>query len=239
MNLAIRVSKNYSFDTILAGAMLDPLAEHPAPYYFGWQAWQKREAMRRETRTRLVAVWQSLRTAGVPGSADVLVRKGTSRGSAGLYYRQAGVPARNSGSTDVLVRNIGNVEPMPSSAKATIHTARLILQILNVLEHRNPTAWAANQRQAYLSVLRWCVANYGPIPQNPAAVALAEKCYYRLGLFHRWEAVEKSRHILTSRQIEKGLRWNIRTPFLYMNGFEVIRSYLRGIRKDKTLAKGN
>ncbi len=161
MKLAIRVARNYSLNAMLQGAMLDPLAEHPAPYYFGHRAWQAHERQRAELRTRLVSAWHL--------------------GSAGF----------------------------PTRSAATIHTARLILQILNVLEHRNPAAWAANQHQAYLSVLRWCVAHYGPIPQNPAAAVLVEKCYYHLGLFHRWEAVEKSRHILTSRQIEKGLQWDL------------------------------
>ena len=221
MNLAIRVTKNYSFNTILAGAMLDPLAEHPAPYYFGHRAWQIQEARRRKIRTRLVAAWQSLRSAeGHPriGNADVPVRNGS-----------ADVPVRN-GSADVLVRNVQYVR---AQAKATIHTARLILAILNVLEHRNPAAWAANQRQAYLSVLRWCVANYGPIPKNSTAAAIAQKCYYRLGLFHRWEAVEKSRGILTSRQIEKGLRWDgwqALAPYKDFQGFEfrLIRDMRKG-----------
>jgi hypothetical protein len=184
MKLAVRVARNYSLDACLAGAMLDPLAEHPAPYYFGHRAWQAHEKQRAELRTRLVAAWQSIRSA------------------------------------DVLVRNT-----------ATNHTARLILQILNVLEHRNPAAWAANQRQAYLSVLRWCVAHYGKLPKNPAAAAITEKCYYHLGLFHHWEAVEKSRQILTSRQIEKGLRWNVKKVFLYVYGYKAIRLYLRRLGK--------
>ena len=191
MRLAIRVAKNYSFDTIVQGAMLDPLAEHPAPYYFGHRAWQAHERRRAELRTRLVAAWR-------PGGADVLVRN-----------------------------------------TATIHTARLILQILNVLEHRNPAAWAANQRQAYLSVLRWCVAKYGELPQNPAAAVLAEKCYYHLGLFHHWEAVEKSRHILTSRQIEKDLRWD-GWPYSYRRyEFYVIRKYVKGLKTTPRTAEVN
>ncbi len=158
--------------------------------------------------------------SAIGGSTDVLVRNG----SAGLAYRQAGVPTRNSGSA-----GLANVEPMPSSAKATIHTARLILAILNVHEYRNPAAWAANQRQAYLSVLRWCVANYGPIPKKPAAAEIAQKCYYHLGLFHRWEAVEKSRHILTSRQIEKSLRWNLINSATH-GEFSAIRRTLKELK---------
>jgi hypothetical protein len=191
MKLVIRVAKNYSRDAMLAGAMLDPLAEHPAPYYFGRRAWQAHERHRAELRTQLAAEW-------CLGSADVDVHN-----------------------------------------TATIHTARLILQILNVLEHRNPAAWAANQRQAYLLVLRWCVAHYGEQPQNSAAAVLVEKCYYHLGLFHRWEAVEKSRDLLTSRQIEKGLRWNEWHPVSSYHGFEfhLIRKYVKRLKtKPRTAA---
>jgi hypothetical protein len=200
MKLAIRVARNYSLIAILSGAMLDPLAEHPAPYYFGHRAWQAHEKQRAEFRTRLVAAWHN----------HTIARHGS-----------VGRPDVAGGQT------------------WAIKTAQRILDILNVLEHRNPAAWSANQRQAYLSVLRWCVAKYGELPQNSTAAAIAQKCYYHLGMFHRWEAVEKAHGILTSRQIEKGLRWNTRTPFLYMNGFHVIRSYLRGSGKDKVLAKRN
>jgi hypothetical protein len=168
MKLAIRVARNYSLIAILSGAMLDPLAEHPAPYYFGHRAWQAHEKQRAEFRTRLVAAWHNHTIA---------------------RYGSVGRPDVTGGQT------------------WAIKTAQRILDILNVLEHRNPAAWSANQRQAYLSVLRWCVAKYGKLPKNPAAAVIAQKCYYHLGMFHRWEAVEKAHGILTSRQIEKGLRW--------------------------------
>ena len=181
MKLAIRVAKNNSLDTILQAAMLDPLSQHPAPYYYGRRAWQIHEKKRAEFRTKLVAGWQSRQLADDP-------------------------PAR--------------------VVDGGLTTARQIIQILNVLEHRAPAVWAANQRFAYLSVLRWCVAKYGVNLPTSHASAVAEKCYYRLGLFRRWEALEKSRGILTSREIEKGLRWNPDTAFLSVNGFQAIRSYL-------------
>jgi hypothetical protein len=191
MKLAVRVARNYSLDACLAGAMLDPLAEHPAPYYFGHRAWQAHEKQRAELRTSLAAAWHNIHDS----------------------------PMRQRRASDVTGGQTGS-----------IHAAWLILQILNVLEHRNPAAWAANQRQAYLSVLRWCVANYGKLPKNLAAAAITEKCYYHLGLFHHWEAVEKSRHILTSRQIEKGLRPN-GWPYSYRgHEFGVIRRYLRKLK---------
>jgi|GEM_PF-1114974 len=170
MRLAVRIARNYSVDTILSGAMLDPLAEHPAPYYYGHRAWQIYEKQRAEFRTQLAAAWRSGQLPWRRHPADGL-------------------------------------DP-PTDQANPIAVAARILQVLNVLEHRNPAAWAANQRLAYLSVLRWCVARYGVIPSDQLPAAIAEKCCYRLGLFHHWETVEKSRGMLTSRAIEQGLRWN-------------------------------
>jgi hypothetical protein len=172
MKLAIRMAKNYSLNTILQAAMLDPLAEHPAPYYYGYKAWQTHEKHRRAFRTQLVARWQN-------GQAP--------------WHRHLA----------------DGVKPHAGRANtAGLAMARRIMQILNVLEHRAPTAWAANQRLAYTVVLRWCVAKYRAIPKSSAAAAIVEKCYYHLSMFHRWAAIEQSRGLLISRQIEKGLRWN-------------------------------
>ncbi len=114
-----------------------------------------------------------------------------------------------------------------------------IIQALNLLEHRNSAAWAANQRLDYTLLLRWCVANYGAIPKTFAIADIAEKCYYHLNLFPRWEAVEQSRRVLTSRQIEKGLRWDgVHTDY---RGFEfhVIRRYIWRLRHRRVVAAEN
>ncbi len=163
MKLAIRMAKNYSLNAILQAAMLDPLAQHPAPYYYGYRAWQAHEKQRREFRTQLVARWQNAQLSGDPPAET---------GDSGLA------------------------------------SARRILRITNVLEHRDTAAWTANQQLAYLSVLRWCVAGYGTIPKDGQTASVAGNCYYHLSLFHRWEAVEKACGMLTSRQIEKALRWD-------------------------------
>jgi hypothetical protein len=56
-------------------------------------------------------------------------------------------------------------------------------------------------------------------------------------MFHSWEAVEKSRGMLTSRQIEQALRWNPETAFLSVNGFQAIRSYARDLDKEEGEAR--
>jgi len=185
MKLTIRVARNYSVNTILQAAMLDPLAEHPAPYYYGYRAWQAHEIQRREFRTQIVARWRNGQLSNDPPAKT---------GDGGLA------------------------------------SARQIMQIMNVLEHRDLAPWAANERLAYLSVLRWCVAKHGGIPEDQRAAEIAEKCYYHLGLFHRWEALEKSRGITTSRHIEKGLRWDRWRDSYRGLEFNTIRKYVKGLK---------
>ena len=203
VKLAIRLAKNYSLNTILQAAMLDPLAEHPAPYYYGYKAWQAREEQRQEFRTRLAAAWQSGQTP---------------------WHRHP-----DDGPADKPSAN--------SSDQQSCALAAHIIHALNLLEHRNSAAWEANQGLAYTEVLRRCVARYGADPKDATIAAVAERCYYHLALFHRWEAVEKSRGTLTSRQIEEGLRWNPETAFLSVNGFQAIRYYVRDLEKEEEKAR--
>ena len=183
MKLAIRVAKNYSLNTILAGAMLDPLAEHPAPYYFGEKAWPAEQAYRAKLRARFIAWW----------------RRG------GLAHE---LPKRMSG-------------PL----------AMRLLQMLGVLRYSDPGVWAACERSGYTLLWRWCVNHYGAIPHDPGAAFIVEKCCYELDLFTRWEAVEKSRGILTSRQIEKGLRWNGWSDSYRGREFAAIRRYVKQLKE--------
>ncbi len=192
--LAISISKNYSFNTIISGAFLDPLAEHPAPYYYGYRAWQIRERKRAEFRTRLAAAWRSQQLPD---------------------------------------------DPSPAAEGVGLATARQIMQILNVLEHRAPAAWAANQRLAYLSVLRWCVARPGNLPKGRQAAKIAEKCYYHLAMFGRWEFTEKTRGIVTSRKIEKALRWDGLHEDYRGYEFSVIRRASRRLQRKGTSVAEN
>ena len=200
MKLAIRVAKNYSLNTILQAAMLDPLAEYPAPYYYGHRAWQAREKQRHKFRTRFVAAWRTGQLSGDPSAGRALWHRHPTSG-------------------------LGPQAGRANSAGLAVDAR--ILQIMDVLEHHDPLAWAANQQLVYLSVLRWCAARYEAIPKNPQAVKIAERCYYHVSLFHRWEAVEKSQGILAARAIEKGLRWDqIRSTYHGME-FNAIKRYVR------------
>jgi hypothetical protein len=183
MKLAIRIARNYSINSLISGAMLDPLSQHPAPYYYGHHAWQAHEKQRRNFRTKLLAAWRSGQLSG-----------NSSVGRA-LWPRHPADDSTGSPSAK-------------STNQRSLALAADVIQALNLLEHRDPAVWAANQRLVYTELLRWCMTRYGVIPKDPQATKIMEKCYYHLGLFHRWEAVEKSRGILISREIEKGLRWD-------------------------------
>jgi hypothetical protein len=55
MRLVVHISRNYSLNSIVSGAMLDCLPEHPAPYYCGEQEWRRRELHAALLRRKLVA----------------------------------------------------------------------------------------------------------------------------------------------------------------------------------------
>jgi hypothetical protein len=57
VKLAIHVSRNYSLNAILNGAFLDPLAQHPEPYYYGPKAWRLRLEQLSEYRLALRQRW--------------------------------------------------------------------------------------------------------------------------------------------------------------------------------------
>ena len=211
MKLAIRIARNYSINSLISGAMLDPLSQHPAPYYYGHHAWQAHEKQRRNFRTKLLAAWRSGQLSG-----------NSSVGRA-LWPRHPADDSTGSPSAK-------------STNQRSLALAADVIQALNLLEHRDPAVWAANQRLVYTELLRWCMTRYGVIPKDPQATKIMEKCYYHLGLFHRWEAVEKSRGILISREIEKGLRWDRWRDSYRGLEFRTIRKYVKGIVAAKVSA---
>ena len=123
VKLAIRVAKNYSFNTILQAAMLDPLSQHPAPYYYGYAAWQAHESQRGAFRVRQAS---ALRSGQFSDDAPA---------SQAVWHRHpADDPTVNTG----------------------IMRSQNILNLLSLLEHRDPATWAAGQQLACSMILRWC-----------------------------------------------------------------------------------
>ena len=73
----VRISKNYSLNTILCGVMLDRMEEHPAPYYAGahWPALRKRRSntkFRQEGDTKALENQRFLTsTGGIIGDCNL------------------------------------------------------------------------------------------------------------------------------------------------------------------------
>ena len=166
--------------------MLDPLDEHPAPYYYGYRGWLAHQREGARLRARSVAHW----------------RNGT------------------------LAREFPTLTGPWLAAQ--------MMRVLEVLQRGNPAVWAANQRVAYTLLLRWCVVRQPRIPPDEAARGIAERCYYELGLFRRWEAAERSRGMLTSRHIEKGLRWDRVSDSYRGMEFRAIRRYVKGLSRPQS-----
>ncbi len=69
--LLIRLGRNYSYDTILCGAALDPLNENPAPYYYGMKAWRKRVAWLSQNRRTLRSRWPKIKDT-LPKAGEIM-----------------------------------------------------------------------------------------------------------------------------------------------------------------------
>ncbi|MGC8541804.1 MAG: hypothetical protein ACP5QA_14425, partial [Phycisphaerae bacterium] len=98
--------------------------------------------------------------------------------------------------------------------------------------HENPQVWAGSHQLVYVSLLRWYTARYGrqmSEASQPALAAIA-RVDYRLCLFTGWEALEERQGVMTSRQIEKGLRWDQWRDSYRGLEFSVIRKYVKGAK---------
>ena len=125
----------------------------------------------------------------------------------------------------------GACPPVNRADTAGLAMAHHILQIMNLLEHRNPTTWTANEELAYTEVLRWCVASYGEIPKNKSTATILGKCYFRLGMFRCWAEVENHLGCRTPLQIDESLPWDgINTNFLGLE-YDLIRKAATKITK--------
>jgi hypothetical protein len=102
------------------------------------------------------------------------------------------------------------------------------LQLLETTEHCNPCEWKKVSHLGYTLVLRACLARRARNLVRPNMAGIVESCYYRLGLFRRWERAEVSRGLSTSREMEERLRWNPVTAFLSVSGYRTIRSRVTG-----------
>ena len=93
----------------------------------------------------------------------------------------------------------------------------------------NPFWWATEGAHFYRPLLRWYLKALGEVQPGPVKQELyarAATCYYRLGLYEKWEAGQILLGKTTARQIEKALRWDGIHDF-DGKGYQVVTDYLR------------
>ena len=96
----------------------------------------------------------------------------------------------------------------------------------------NAAWWATEGVQFYKPLLRWYLAALGEV--RPGRVkqeiyARAATCYYRLGLYEKWEAGQVLCGKTPARQIEKALRWDQKSSF-NGKGYKILTAYLHGAK---------
>lgn len=195
MVLLIRVGRNCSFNTILCGAALDSLNEHPAPYYYGMKAWRVRLKQLSKAREALRQHW-----LGINGTL-----------------------------------------PKTRETVSSNYFAKRLLRDEEFILHENPKAWAESDQLVYTSLFRRLVARDGRrfTRAKRGQLAMAARVAYRLSLFSLWEGIEQRLDITTSRQIEKGLRWDQWRDSYRGLEFRTIRKYLRGLKTRQPKAATN
>jgi sugar lactone lactonase YvrE len=175
--LTLQVNRNYSFNTILAGAMLDLVDELPPPYYCTrqeWEAKQEQEDARQQSPSFFI-------------------------------------PA-------------GNVE----------EAARRLTVDLDEMPFKNETWWAENKRRIYLQLLRWQLAE----TNRNDSMALATS-YYQLNLFSNWEKQLQKQGVITTREIEKAIRWDGLTYSCAGMGNKLISEYVQAHPEIKKQSVGH
>ena len=93
----------------------------------------------------------------------------------------------------------------------------------------NAVWWAVEGVHFYKPLLRWYLAALQEVPPGPVKQELyarAATCYYRLGLYEKWEAGQILLGKTPARQIEKALRWDGVHDF-DGKGYQVVTDYLR------------
>jgi hypothetical protein len=93
----------------------------------------------------------------------------------------------------------------------------------------NAVWWATEGAHFYRPLLRWYLAALQEVPPGPVKQELyasAATCYYRLGLYEKWEAGQILLGKTPARQIEKALRWDGVTHSYQGKGFEIVSKYL-------------
>jgi hypothetical protein len=167
--LTVQLNRNHSFNTILAGVMLDLVDELPPPYFQTREAWEQKQRDRK------------------PVTA---------------------------------------VEASPPAASER-EAAQRIAAAMREMPHRNPTWWAENRRRVHLPLLRWMLDQEQPanaqLPPNATELATS---FHELDLYKEWENLLAKQDIVTAREVEKALRWDLVTYDCSRQGNKIVREYI-------------
>jgi hypothetical protein len=93
----------------------------------------------------------------------------------------------------------------------------------------NATWWATEGVHLYRPLLRWYLAALNQVQPGRVKQELyrrAATCYYRLGLYEKWEAGQILLGKTPARSIEKALKWDGVSDF-DGKGYQVVTDYLR------------
>jgi Two component regulator propeller len=178
--VTVKLARNYSVDTTVAGVFLDLPDQRPPPYFESVEKWQERRANKQKMIVDLSRQWN------------------------------------DSHSFDDLQFNPCNDEWSIASE---------IMANLDMLQDWNPSIWAANHHRAAVEVARLCQANTAQ-EKTAEATKLYSKSLYEAGLFSGAEAAQMSVDGLTTRKIEKGLKWDHSIPAYSGRGFKTVTDYL-------------
>ena len=197
MVVAIEVRRNHSFNTNLAGVFLDLVDEYPVPYF------------------HTVKEWQALKSAE---AQEVQSLRADSRAGGGRAqrFRQAAVIG-------------GSPSPLVGEGGGEGDAAVRGFDELERMRLWNAAWWATEGVHLYRPLLRWYLAALKEVPPGPVKQELyarAATCYYRLGLYEKWEAGQVLLGKTPARQIEKALRWDGVTHSYQGKGFEIVSKYL-------------
>ncbi len=125
--------------------------------------------------------------------------------------------------------------PTPGSADHPGKTATLPAQILAQLDElrtTRPAVWATQSRLAYVQLARWTSATNPQPDLTPDEIARTlGTCLYHLCYFDGWEHYQQAQGLTTARQIEKNLRWDLKTESFEGLEHQLILDARQGIQK--------
>jgi hypothetical protein len=124
--------------------------------------------------------------------------------------------------SDMSVSTALNGIDLISSERAKVQT---IIGNLGWLKTRRPMWFAIHGQALIVPVTRWLKEHETKNADRDYRMLEATACYMA-GLYDTWESLETKNGMITTRQIEKSLRWDMMTQENSGFGYEAVRNYL-------------